>query len=492
MQRLASFQHLHVLRCRNCFDAEIFILHPIWVLQKHRVSMCFSLGPATNQSVRKFAVEQSLWISNFLCSTLSSKFSLRASMLDVFRTARSPKRESLARCVSRVTQDVRVPGFHCTRVTFNLSCCPRHFPSDRVRQAIRRDCLPARIRWSLQFSSLAVFDRPSCFSCPFQTVGTQRSLQLGFVATSLSCANGSICTLLHQPSSAVMRCSETSFVACFHSNVPSDNAHTPWTVRTLQLDLLHIELFVLVWFCVVCLHFTVLVCCTRTEPHCTVGLSMRSASSDTQSCIRMREGTPAVRDDWCGFSRARRLALRRLACQCAAVSSLACPSLITKSTAPHRVRALHSRAKTASETVSTRPGLHQAAHFHSHLIARRREQSLHVCIKRGASCHWPRERCCVESMWRHENPPSVQQSTSGSESLPLFRWFPPPCALPSIWVVPDEVLVAAVIFVGLHIRSYPNPHGSSASCVVATLLRAARATKSKPNNMEKHECVESR
>ena len=62
-------------------------------------------------------------------------------MLDVFRTARSPKRESLARCVSRVTQDVRVPGFHCTRVTFNLSCCPRHFPSDRVRQAIRRDCL---------------------------------------------------------------------------------------------------------------------------------------------------------------------------------------------------------------------------------------------------------------------------------------------------------------------------------------------------------------
>ena len=76
-------------------------------------------------------VEPSSWkpflcsVKLILCSTLSSTFSLRASMLDVFRTARPPQRESLARCVPRGDSGRLSPWvFHCTRVTFSLSCCP--------------------------------------------------------------------------------------------------------------------------------------------------------------------------------------------------------------------------------------------------------------------------------------------------------------------------------------------------------------------------------
>ena len=77
-------------------------------------------------------------------------------------------------CTTRWLRTSVSQVFQCTNVTFSLSCCPRHLTPHQGRQAIGRGCPPARILWSRQFSSLAVFDRVS----GSLQVGTQRPLQL--------------------------------------------------------------------------------------------------------------------------------------------------------------------------------------------------------------------------------------------------------------------------------------------------------------------------
>ena len=106
-----------------------------------------------------------------------------------------------------VTQDVRALVFHSTSVTFSLSCCSRHLSSDQVRQVIRRDCRPARILFSLQFSSLSVFDQ---FTCPD---ARSRQLELNVSAADVELAFSGLIA----KSSAARTTSET---VCTRPGVP--------------------------------------------------------------------------------------------------------------------------------------------------------------------------------------------------------------------------------------------------------------------------------
>ena len=132
--------------------------------------------------------------------------------------------------------------------------------------------------FGVSYCSLAVFGSFQLLVCPFQTFGNSTfsaagdelaGSGLGFVVTGLSCASGIICTS-DRPSSAVMRCSESSFVAFVHSNDPSDFAHTSWTVRTSQLGHPRME-----FFCIG------VVCGSHRMVHVAVPSSVAPADSHT-------------------------------------------------------------------------------------------------------------------------------------------------------------------------------------------------------------------
>ena len=104
---------------------------------------------------------------------------------------------------------------------------------------------------------------------------------------------------------------------------------------------------------------------------------------------------------------------------------LACLILIPTSAAPHRTEfelCIHDHGPHLR--LCRRPDLPQAVpHFRSHWFDRRREQSRHVCLKRGMGCHWHVNGAVLRIFGLSPAliPPAVQQSASGSESLPLLR-----------------------------------------------------------------------
>ena len=197
---------------------------------------------------------------------------------------RAPAQKNRSRVESagvhhEVTQDVRVSG---------LSLHKCHFQPELLQQ-------------TLPSTHTSVFPFTCCFrsfqllSCPFRTVGSRHFLQL--MMNSQALASGSwqlVCrarmvsfALLHdQRNSVVMRCSETSIVAVVHRNVPSDIAHTPWTVLTFATSVTQSCSYRCgLWFASHGLRTSAFVGCTPRQPRCAFSLTICFVSADTQSLL---------------------------------------------------------------------------------------------------------------------------------------------------------------------------------------------------------------